>query len=92
MPSGHAMSAFATAAVLARMYPELAPLTYGLATYVGVARVQQSAHWVSDVIIGATVGTLFGWAAVEINQGSFIARATPSVSSKGASLALTAAF
>lgn len=67
MPSGHAMSAFSTAAVLARQYPAGAPVFYALATYVGVARVQQSTHWAGDVIVGGALGLLFGWEAARLN-------------------------
>ncbi len=67
-PGGHTMTAFATAAVLARNYPRLAPLFYGLASYVAIARVQQSTHWLSDDILGAGLGLILGFAAVEIDQ------------------------
>lgn len=68
MPAGHAMTAFATAAVLSREYPRLSPLFYGLALWVGLARVQQSAHWVSDIVVGAALGTLFGWQSWAITE------------------------
>jgi membrane-associated phospholipid phosphatase len=74
-PSGHAMTAFATAAVLADAYPRLAPLFYVLATYVGIARVQQSTHWVSDVTVGTAFGLLFGWAAYHLNESVEVAPA-----------------
>lgn len=61
MPSGHAMAAFATAAVLASEYPRWSPLFYVLASYVGLARIQQSTHWLSDVVIGGAIGVLLGW-------------------------------
>lgn len=68
MPSGHAMAAFATASVLSQEYPRLAPLFYGLALWVGLARVQQSTHWLSDVLIGAALGTLFGWESWKLTR------------------------
>jgi membrane-associated phospholipid phosphatase len=68
MPSGHTMSAFATAAVLAQEYPRFAPLFYGLALWVGIARVQQSTHWFSDVVVGAALGTLFGWQSWKLTR------------------------
>lgn len=67
-PSGHAMAAFATAAVIGEEYPLIAPIVYALATYVAVARVQQSTHWASDVVVGAALGLLFGWEAVALNR------------------------
>lgn len=68
MPSGHTMSAFATASVLAQEYPRFAPLFYGLALWVGIARVQESTHWFSDVVVGAALGTLFGWESWKLTR------------------------
>jgi undecaprenyl-diphosphatase len=68
MPAGHAMSAFATATVLALEYPKLSPVFFLLATWVGVARIQQNAHWLSDVIVGAALGTLFGLQATKLTR------------------------
>ncbi len=68
MPSGHTMSAFATASVLSQEYPRLAPVFYGLAMWVGIARVQQSTHWFSDVVVGAALGTLFGWQSWKVTR------------------------
>ncbi len=68
MPSGHTMSAFATATVLSQEWPRLAPVFYGLALWVGLARVQESTHWVSDVVVGAALGTLFGWESYKLTR------------------------
>lgn len=64
-PSGHATVAFAAATAFvdgSRMaWPHepgfVAPLAYGAATSVAVARVYGQAHWASDVVAGAAVGT-----------------------------------
>lgn len=68
MPSGHTMAAFATAAVLASEWPRLAPLFYALAAYVGLTRIQQSTHWLSDVVAGAVLGTLLGVQAWKLTR------------------------
>jgi membrane-associated phospholipid phosphatase len=68
MPSGHAMSAFATAAVLACEFPKLAPLFYALALCVGLARIQEAAHWPSDVVVGTALGIMIGREAFAINS------------------------
>jgi len=68
MPSGHTTAAFAFAASVtdetAHLWPKqtwwVATLTYGSAAAVGVARIYSNAHWTSDVIAGAFVGTLSG--------------------------------
>jgi membrane-associated phospholipid phosphatase len=67
-PSGHTSAAFAAAAVLAtelgRRHPRQRGLfraaCYGAATLIGVSRVYQNAHWSSDVLAGAALGTLSG--------------------------------
>ncbi len=64
-PSGHATAAFATATLVTlemhRWWPRstwyVAPVMFGGATLVGVARLYTNAHWASDVIMGAGVGT-----------------------------------
>ncbi|MFL5318204.1 MAG: phosphatase PAP2 family protein [Myxococcaceae bacterium] len=89
MPSGHTMAAFATAAVIAGEYPKFAPFAYGLATWVAIARVQQSTHWVSDTIVGAGMGLLFGWAAVELTHRVTI---SPTASPDGVGAAISGAL
>ena len=62
-PSGHAMSAFALAAVMSREYHDK-PLvvfgSYGFATAVSLARVGGLNHFPSDVLVGAVIGELIG--------------------------------
>lgn len=62
LPSGHAAGAFALASILSsRSKAHWSPyLWYGLATLVGVSRVYQDDHWVSDVLVGALIGELSG--------------------------------
>lgn len=67
-PSGHTTSAFAFAASVAsetqRWWPStrwiLGPILYGGATLTGVSRIYNKAHWASDVMAGAAIGTLTG--------------------------------
>lgn len=91
MPSGHTMAAFATAAVLAQEYPKLAPLFYSLALWVGVARVQQSAHWFSDVVVGAALGTLFGWQSWKLTR-EYEVDVQPWAGASGAGLSVAKRF
>jgi hypothetical protein len=55
-PSGHTSAAFAVATVLADRNPKQKWLYYGLATAVGLARIRKSAHFPSDVLVGAGIG------------------------------------
>lgn len=67
-PSGHATASFALAAALAGegrlRWPSVnrvtGPLGFGVATLVGASRIYHDAHWASDVIAGAGVGTVVG--------------------------------
>jgi membrane-associated phospholipid phosphatase len=61
-PSGHTAQAFAAATFLHKEYgrehPLYSVLGYGSATAVGVLRVLNNRHWVSDVLVGAGIGIL----------------------------------
>jgi len=70
LPSGHATEAFAVASVLsARADGWVVPvLSYTLASCVAYARVNDRAHWASDVIAGGVIGTLIGRTIVRRHQ------------------------
>jgi membrane-associated phospholipid phosphatase len=70
-PSGHTMSAFATATVIASEYPDAAPYAYAAAALVGVSVMKRKWHWPSDVIAGAAIGYLIGRTSVEVNARHF---------------------
>lgn len=69
-PSGHATQAFAVASVVSAHYDNwpVRIVAYGLASGVGLARTYYDAHFTSDVVAGAIIGTLVGHAVVEHNQ------------------------
>jgi len=75
-PSGHATAAFAAATVVTlethRWWPKstwyIAPVMFGGASMVGVARLYSNAHWASDVIMGAGIGTLTGLKVFRYNH------------------------
>jgi membrane-associated phospholipid phosphatase len=62
-PSGHTIAAWSVATVIAKQYKnyKIVPiLAYTAATGVGLSRITQDAHWMSDVIIGAAMGYTIG--------------------------------
>ena len=60
-PSGHASAAFTSAAVLQGHFGWKTGIpAYAVASLVGWTRVRDRAHWMSDVIFGATLGTIAG--------------------------------
>ncbi|WP_170288145.1 phosphatase PAP2 family protein [Prolixibacter denitrificans] len=61
-PSGHTAQAFLSATFLAKEYGHISPWIsvagYATATGVGVLRMMNNKHWISDVLAGAGVGIL----------------------------------
>ncbi|MSP94173.1 MAG: phosphatase PAP2 family protein [Alphaproteobacteria bacterium] len=57
-PSGHAMTIFCVAVVLSAVVPTLAPLWLLLAGGLAATRAMMTAHFLSDVLIGAAIGIL----------------------------------
>ena len=55
-PSGHATLAFASAATLAHLLPRYKRLFYTVAAVVGIERVLEQAHYLSDVVAAAAFG------------------------------------
>lgn len=69
-PSGHTTQAFAIASVIASHYDEtwVKCSSYAVAGLVGVARSYHDAHFASDVLAGALIGTLVGQSVVTHNR------------------------
>jgi membrane-associated phospholipid phosphatase len=69
-PSGHATQAFVVASVISAHSDKfwVSASAYGLASLVAFARVYHNAHWTSDVVAGALVGTLVGRSVVTLNN------------------------
>lgn len=67
-PSGHTSNAFALAAVAERHYGwKIGAPAYLVAGLVGVSRLHQDKHWLSDVMAGATLGYVVGRTVVRVN-------------------------
>jgi len=69
-PSNHATQAFAVASVVAAHYDQwwIDATAYGLASAVGYARMHHRAHYLSDVVGGAVIGTSIGRLMVRTNM------------------------
>ncbi len=87
-PSGHTTQAFTVASVIAahdgRLWVKV--VSFGLAGAVGFARVHENAHWASDVVGGAILGTAVGAAVVRVNAR---VRAGSSIEPERRAIALT---
>jgi undecaprenyl-diphosphatase len=58
MPSGHATAAFSALVVLGSLWPKARPYLWIYAVAIALSRVILLSHFVSDVIMGALVGSL----------------------------------
>ncbi len=70
-PSGHTAQAFAVATAIAENYPAwwVQAFCYGAAGLVGYARIEQNAHFTSDVVAGALLGWSLARSVVHRHQG-----------------------
>ena len=62
-PSGHTITIFGTATVVAEMYKKtiwVPVLSYSLAAACGLSRITEDTHWLSDVFLGAVLGYAIG--------------------------------
>ena len=69
-PSGETTQAFAVGSVIASHYDEwwIKGASYGIASLVGMARIYEDAHWTSDALAGALIGTAVGTAIAHFND------------------------
>jgi membrane-associated phospholipid phosphatase len=70
LPSFTTANAFAVASVLSEHFPHpaVSVFAYGLAGAAGLARVYDDKHWISDVFLGAAIGTVVGKLVVRLNE------------------------
>jgi len=62
-PSGHATTAFTFASVIDRELGHKWGIpAYALALFTGLSRMESDAHWLSDVVMGAGIGMIVGYA------------------------------
>ena len=75
-PSGHSAMGFAAAAAVtsetSKWWPNstwyVAPIMYGGATMIAASRMYNNAHWASDVVMGAAIGTFAGLKTVKYHH------------------------
>lgn len=90
-PSAHSTAAFTAAGVLTNFYGWKAAIpSYAVASLISLSRVDGDQHWVSDVVMGAVLGSVIGWGTAQFHKKEhpnfFL---SPQVSSKNASLGFT---
>lgn len=59
LPSGHATNIFAFATVIGMLWPKGRVLLYTLAVWIAASRVLIGQHYVTDIVLGAILGTVF---------------------------------
>lgn len=64
-PSGHTATAFALATAITYLWPKASPAVWLFAILIGISRLMICAHYPSDVIAGAFVGTLTTLALIQ---------------------------
>jgi membrane-associated phospholipid phosphatase len=70
-PSGHTSQAFAMASVAQQHYGwKIGVPAYALAGLMGVSRIHEDKHWLSDVVAGAGLGYIVGLTVVRVNSRS----------------------
>lgn len=57
-PSGHALTIFCVAVIATALLPHFAVLWFALAFWLAITRALLTAHFISDVLVGAGVGLL----------------------------------
>ena len=65
-PSGHTITAFAVAASLSEFYPVLLPVLLFCALSIAASRILLGMHFLSDVVVGAVMGTGLAYASYSV--------------------------
>jgi membrane-associated phospholipid phosphatase len=96
-PSGHSACAFSVCTVIAMEYGDnsfVPPLAYAAAALCAFSRLNDNAHWMSDVIVGSAIGHLTARAIVSRHGGRGPSRlgVEPLVSRRGTGLSLSYRF
>jgi membrane-associated phospholipid phosphatase len=70
MPSGHTTATFASAAVLQDHFGwKVGIPSFAMAGFVGWTRIRDQAHWLTDVLVGASIGIAVGHTVAKDHRG-----------------------
>ncbi|OGZ96217.1 MAG: hypothetical protein A2847_03095 [Candidatus Sungbacteria bacterium RIFCSPHIGHO2_01_FULL_50_25] len=67
-PSGHAAFSFALAAVVTFHYPRVGMLFFASAILISFTRIAAGVHWPSDILGGAAIGIVSGFAVLYFSK------------------------
>jgi membrane-associated phospholipid phosphatase len=93
--SGEATVAFSVATVIASEYEDKAwvpPLAYGIATLTALARINDNAHWASDVLVGSAIGYSTAKMIVKLHKKGSNFAVAPAAVGLGQGLAMSYKF
>ena len=94
-PSGHAITAFSLATVVAMQYREsgwVPILAYTTATAVALSRVTENKHWLSDSVVGGVLGYVIGRLVVRNHRSRTHLTPTAGLAQGKLTLAFTLTF
>jgi membrane-associated phospholipid phosphatase len=94
-PSGDSALAFSIGTVIASQYQDTSwvpPLCYGIATLVGLGRINDNDHWASDVFFGSAVGFFTAKAIVGLHKNNPNIVIMPVIDGQARGLALSLIF
>lgn len=93
--SGEATAAFSVATVIASEYEDKAwvpPLAYGIATLTALARINDNAHWASDVCVGSAIGYFTAKTIVSLHKKNSRFQVVPLTDGQNNGLAISYRF
>ena len=83
-PSGHSSAVFTSASVLGSHFGwKVAAPAYAIGGLVGWSRVRAGDHWLTDVVVGATLGTIVGRTVARTHGAAWTVVPTISATTKG---------
>jgi PAP2 superfamily len=89
-PSGHTSSAFATAGVIYHHFgKEWGIPALAVASYVGLSRLQEGKHFVSDILAGSILGSYVSWKLVRKGDHAGAISLAPAIIQNGMGLSVT---